>query len=125
MNELFAFKEEELASTRSTKAWMTDPRYFKDVHVSSAAAMKMLQHAVSGVEKGMKKDGIPVEVMGLVIGRPSLGTDANLDSIVITDAFPLPIEGAHTRVLADDAEVINYMIRLSDSLGKVSLGVTY
>ena len=31
---------------------------------------------------------------------------------------PLPIEGAETRVLADDQEVLNYMIQLSENLEK-------
>ena len=33
--------------------------------------------------------------------------------------FPLPIEGAETRVLADDTEVVNYMISLGESLEQV------
>lgn len=39
--------------------------------------------------------------------------------------FPLPVEGAETKVLADDQEVSNYMIDLGDLLetvrGKVLL----
>lgn len=34
--------------------------------------------------------------------------------------FPLPVEGAETKVLADDQEVANYMIGLADLLEKVS-----
>jgi hypothetical protein len=30
--------------------------------------------------------------------------------------FPLPVEGAETRVLTDDQEVLNYMIDLGESL---------
>ena len=33
--------------------------------------------------------------------------------------FPLPVEGAETRVLADDTEVQNYMIGLGESLEQV------
>ena len=33
--------------------------------------------------------------------------------------FPLPVEGAETKVLANDDEVINYMIKLSESLETV------
>jgi len=38
---------------------------------------------------------------------------------VVTDVFPLPVEGAETRVLADDTEVQNYMISLGESLEMV------
>ena len=34
----------------------------------------------------------------------------------MTDAFPLPIEGFETRVIADDDKVINYMINLGETL---------
>ena len=34
--------------------------------------------------------------------------------------FPLPVEGAETKVLADDQEVANYMIDLGDLLETVS-----
>lgn len=33
--------------------------------------------------------------------------------------FPLPVEGAETKVLADDQEVANYMIGLGDLLETV------
>ena len=64
-----------------------------------------------GVEKGMKSEnGMPVEVMGLLLGRPS--TDVNNPGyLVVTDAFPLPVEGVETRVEAGD-EAMNFMIEL-------------
>jgi len=40
----------------------------------------------------------------------------------VTDVFPLPVEGAETRVLADDTEVQNYMITLGESLEMVRTG---
>jgi COP9 signalosome complex subunit 5 len=93
---------------------MSDARYFKKVHISAAAAMKMMSHAVSGVDKGMASGGKPVEVMGLLLGRPGIGTDRT--SLIVTDSFALPIEGAETKVLADDTAVQNFMIELSDTL---------
>ena len=39
-----------------------------------------------------------------------------LRTLLVTDVFPLPVEGAETRVLADDQEVMNYMISLGESL---------
>lgn len=110
----YSFDPTELDQVRSSKAWMQDPKYFKRVHVSACAAMKMMQHAVSGVEKGLQSQGgKPVEVMGLLLGRPST-TDKT--SLIVTDAFALPIEGAETKVVADDQEVMNFMIELSSSL---------
>lgn len=40
--------------------------------------------------------------------------------ILIDQVFPLPVEGAETKVLADDQEVANYMINLGDLLETVS-----
>ena len=52
--------------------------------------------------------------MGMLIGRPS--TDPNdPHSIIVTDAFPLPVEGVETRVEAG-AEANIAMIELSESL---------
>lgn len=39
--------------------------------------------------------------------------------MVSTQVFPLPVEGAETKVLADDQEVANYMIGLGDLLETV------
>jgi COP9 signalosome complex subunit 5 len=75
--------------------------------------MKMMTHCHSGVEKGVKKGGNPIEVMGLLLGRPDPNTPKTL---VVTDVFPLPIEGFETRVIADDNDVINHMIALGESL---------
>lgn len=69
----------------------------------------------SGVEKGLKTGGNPIEVMGLLLGRPDPTTPRTL---IVTDVFPLPIEGFETRVIADDGDVINHMIELGESLEK-------
>ena len=67
------------------------------------AAMKMTMHSAAGVEKGLRSaNGMPVEVMGLLHGHPA--ADAP-DTLVVTDAFPLPIEGTETTVMADNPEV--------------------
>ena len=51
--------------------------------------------------------------MGLMLGRPDPHKPTNL---IVTDAFPLPIEGFETRVIADDQNVINHMISLGERL---------
>jgi len=72
-----------------------------------------MTHCHSGVEKGVKKGGNPIEVMGLLLGRPDPTTPHTL---IVTDVFPLPIEGFETRVIADDDDVVNHMIELGESL---------
>ena len=76
------------------------------------AINNQMTHCHSGVEKGIAKTGTPIEVMGLLLGRPCPQTP----SLIVTDVFPLPIEGFETRVIADDGDVINHMIALGESL---------
>uniref|UniRef100_A0A7S2WTE4 COP9 signalosome complex subunit 5 n=1 Tax=Rhizochromulina marina TaxID=1034831 RepID=A0A7S2WTE4_9STRA len=109
----YSVDEAKLASTRESKPWMGDAKYFKKVKVGPSAAMKMLMHTYSGVEKGIKESGKPVEVMGLLLGRPHT---EDLTTLVVTDAFPLPVEGFETRVIADDESVVNYMITLGETI---------
>lgn len=56
---------------------------------------------------------LSMQVMGLLLGRPDPVTPTTL---VVTDAFALPIEGFETRVIADDETVVNHMIALGESL---------
>lgn len=72
----------------------------------------MVSHGHSGVEKGIAAGGKPVEVMGLLLGRPDT---EDVHCLIVTDAQALPIEGFETKVVADDQNVINYMISLSDN----------
>lgn len=74
-----------------------------------------MMHCQSGVDKGIKKGGRPIEVMGLLLGRPDPVTPHTL---VITDVFPLSVEGFETSVVADDVEVANEMIRTSESIDR-------
>jgi len=112
MEANYSWNDDKINTVRSNKLWLTDPKYFKRVRMSPSATIKMMMHSQSGVEKGINQSGKPIEVMGLLLGRPD--TD-DLNCIVITDAQPLPIEGFETRVIADDENVINYMIQLGDS----------
>lgn len=109
----YAFDEAKLESVRLSKAWMQDPKYFQRVSVSPSAAMKMMLHGQSGVDKGTSTSGKPLEVMGLLLGRPDTEDER---CIIVTDAQPLPVEGFETKVIADDQNVINFMIDLSESL---------
>jgi COP9 signalosome complex subunit 5 len=112
-NARYTFDEQKLSDLRKSSPWKDDPKYFQSVAISPSAVMKMMTHCHSGVEKGVKKGGNPIEVMGLLLGRPDPNTPRTL---VVTDVFPLPIEGFETRVIADDGDVINHMIALGESL---------
>ena len=109
----YCFDAKKLQDLRSGAPWTKDPKYFKACSISPSAVMKMMMHCQSGVKKGIDKGGNPIEVMGLLMGRPDSDTPKTL---VITDAFPLPIEGFETRVIADDANVVNHMIALGECL---------
>lgn len=109
----YACNDEELNKLRKSAPWQNDAVWFKSVVISPTAIMKMMTHCNSGVEKGIKAGGRAIEVMGLCIGRPDPTTPTTL---VVTDVFPLPIEGFETRVIADDEDVVNYMIALGESL---------
>eukprot|EP00984_Skeletonema_dohrnii_P012665 scaffold5166_cov102-Skeletonema_dohrnii-CCMP3373.AAC.5 len=112
-NARYTFNDTALTALRKSSPWKDDPSYFQSTAISPSAVMKMMTHCHSGVEKGVKKGGNPIEVMGLLLGRPDPNTPKTL---VVTDVFPLPIEGFETRVIADDGDVINHMIALGESL---------
>jgi COP9 signalosome complex subunit 5 len=102
-----------LESLRLSSPWMQDPQYFTSAAIGPVAIMKMMTHCHSGVTKGIKSGGNPIEVMGLLLGRPD---PVSTRTLIVTDVFPLPIEGFETRVVADDNDVINHMIALGESL---------
>eukprot|EP01041_Mallomonas_annulata_P002117 gene2117-4137_t len=111
-DHLYTFDESRLEVLRRGCAWLNDPKYFKRVKISPSAVIKMMMHGQSGVEKGIKKSGKPIEVMGLLLGRPDIDDP---HSLIISDAQALPIEGFETKVIADDENVINYMIELGET----------
>ena len=138
----FHIDDEALEKLRTDAPWTKNPKYFQQVTLSPSAVIKIMMHCQSGVKKGIQKGGTygagreelarkgfsascmtvsyfsifagnPIEVMGLLMGRPDTQTP---NTLVITDAFPLPIEGFETRVIADDEHVVNHMISLGESL---------
>ena len=94
-NALYTLPEEKAYKTlvNDTKPWREDANYFKDVYISALALLKMTMHARSGGS---------IEIMGLMTGYVA-GT-----SIIITDAFRLPVEATETRVNAH-ADAYEYM----------------
>ena len=110
----YSLDETQLQAVQDAKPWMTNPKHLQRVAVSPSAVMKMMQHCQSGVTKGITQgNGNPIEVMGLLLGRVDYHDNT---SLIVTDAFPLPIEGFETRVIADDGAVINHMIALNECL---------
>ncbi|CAM6108541.1 unnamed protein product [Calypogeia fissa] len=81
------------------KPWTRDPHFFKNVKISALALLKMVVHARSGGT---------IEVMGLMQGK----TDG--DTIIIMDAFALPVEGTETRVNAQ-ADAYEYMVQYAQT----------
>lgn len=89
---LYSFDEESFHEMRTNKPWNTDPYFFNCVKITSMAALKMLQHSMSGGN---------IEVMGLLQGKILLDPP----TFLIMDAFSLPVEGTETRV---DAQAEGY-----------------
>lgn len=112
-DQRYFYDHEKLDKLKKDAPWMKNPKHFQKLAVAPSAVMKIMMHCQSGVEKGIAKGGNPIEVMGMLLGRPDPTTP---DTLVVCDAFPLPIEGFETRVVADDQEVLNHMISLGDTL---------
>jgi COP9 signalosome complex subunit 5 len=93
----YNFDPKQEAEVAKEKPWLSDPHHYKKVRVSAVALVKMTMHARSGGE---------LEIMGLMQGYTAG------DTIVITDAFRLPVEGTETRVNAqNDANeyIVSYL----------------
>ena len=84
---LYSYDEAEQKAIINDAPWKKDPNHFKNVRISAVALLKMVMHARSGGS---------IEVMGLMQGKLSG------DTIIVTDAFRLPVEGTETRVNASE-----------------------
>lgn len=112
MDTQFAYDAEYVDKVNKEKPWAqkNSEKYFSKCSISALAAMKMLKHSLAGVKKGREgESGQPVEVMGLLVGKP----DGN--TIVVVDAYALPVEGIEYKVEAAE-EAQGYMIQLAESL---------
>ncbi|KAI0476983.1 JAB1/Mov34/MPN/PAD-1 ubiquitin protease-domain-containing protein [Xylaria cf. heliscus] len=92
---LYNYSPKRQAEANDLRPWRSDPHHFKHVRISAVALIKMVMHARSGGS---------IEIMGLMQGY----TDG--DTIVVTDAFGLPVEGTETRVNAQD-DANEYMVQ--------------
>lgn len=100
----YFYDDEEQAALRGKKPWAKDPHWFKDVHISAVALIKMVMHARSGGS---------IEVMGSIQGK--IGDRA----FIVMDVFPLPVEGTETRVNAG-AEGNEFLVQYSMECPKVA-----
>ncbi|XP_010929274.1 COP9 signalosome complex subunit 5 [Elaeis guineensis] len=96
---IYYYDEAAQAKFQQEKPWAHDPNFFRRVKISALALLKMVVHARSGGT---------IEVMGLMQGK----TDG--DTIVVMDAFALPVEGTETRVNAQ-ADAYEYMVDYSQT----------
>lgn len=100
---IFRFDEAAQARIQQEKPWTKDPHFFKNVRISALALLKMVVHARSGGS---------IEVMGIMQGKTEGGT------IIVMDAFALPVEGTETRVNAQ-AEAYEYMVDFTQTTKRV------
>nr|SVE74218.1 EOG090X078Z [Daphnia barbata] len=83
VDEIYRYDRKQQQDMLAAKPWDKDPHFFKEIRISALALLKMVTHARSGGH---------LEVMGLLLGK----VDAN--TMVVMDAFALPVEGTETRV---------------------------
>jgi COP9 signalosome complex subunit 5 len=102
-DEIFRYDALQQQQIQSSRPWEKDPHYFKDVKISALALLKMVMHARSGGS---------LEIMGLMLGK----VDGN--SMIIMDAFALPVEGTETRVNAQ-SQAYEYMTQYIESAKEV------
>ncbi|KAI8929080.1 JAB1/Mov34/MPN/PAD-1 ubiquitin protease-domain-containing protein, partial [Entophlyctis helioformis] len=102
-DDIFHYNAEEQKEVQSARPWTKDPNFFKKVRISAVALVKMVTHARSGGN---------IEVMGVMQGKV-MG-----DTMVIMDAFALPVEGTETRVNAQ-AQGYEYMVEYMTKIKEV------
>ncbi|KAL8280701.1 hypothetical protein RQP46_007024 [Phenoliferia psychrophenolica] len=99
VDDIFRYDKAEQQAILNAAPWKADPHYFKKVRVSAVALVKMVMHARSGGN---------YEVMGLMQGK------LEGDTMVVMDAFALPVVGTETRVSAAN-EANEFMIQYIQS----------
>ncbi|UZJ53565.1 hypothetical protein CBS101457_002885 [Exobasidium rhododendri] len=104
-DSIFHYDDAQQAKIRDDAPWKKDPHFFQRVRISAIALIKMMIHTRAG--------GI-YEVMGTMTGK----VDVETRSIVIMDAFALPVQGTETRVNAGD-EAYEFMVQWQESSKKV------
>lgn len=99
VDDIYRYSRDEQQLILQRRPWTKDPHYFKNIKVSALALLKMVMHARSGGT---------LEVMGLMLGK------VEGDTMIVMDAFALPVEGTETRVNAQ-AAAYEYMTAYIES----------
>lgn len=68
-DSVYTYDDKKIAQLNKEAPWKNNPRYFKKCRINVLAATKMVKHAIQGVNQGRKKGGLPIEIMGLLVGR--------------------------------------------------------
>ncbi|KAF8951178.1 COP9 signalosome complex subunit 5 [Haplosporangium bisporale] len=103
LDQIYHFDAAVQKQILNESPWKKDPHYFTHVKISAVALIKMVMHARSGGN---------IEVMGMMQGKIAGNT------IIIMDAFALPVEGTETRVNAQ-IEGYEYMVQYMENIKKV------
>ncbi|KAF9317582.1 COP9 signalosome complex subunit 5 [Podila horticola] len=103
LDQIYHFDAAVQKQILNESPWKKDPHYFTSVKISAVALIKMVMHARSGGN---------IEVMGMMQGKIAGNT------IIIMDAFALPVEGTETRVNAQ-IEGYEYMVQYMENIKKV------
>src|SRR3989338_4300882 len=98
------------------------PMFLKKVCLSGSAVLKILGHAQQGILQGVKdaERGMPLEVMGMLSGHVGRGP-GQVDTLIITDAFPVPAKGG-AHAVAEDPRTAHYMIHLAEDIVRMQPG---
>jgi len=107
---IYHYDEEEQEQIFNKHPWKEDVHFFNLVQISAVALIKMVMHTRSS---GNGILGQMNEVMGLMLGKVT--PDGRF---IITDAFPLPVEGTETRVNAG-ASANEFMVTFTENCEKV------
>lgn len=99
LDDLYRYSDDQQKELLQAKPWEKDPSYFTHIKISALALLKMVMHARSGGN---------LEVMGIMLGK----VDGN--TMIVMDAFALPVEGTETRVNAQ-AQAYEYMTDYIDN----------
>ncbi|KAJ2960743.1 hypothetical protein NQZ79_g3988 [Umbelopsis isabellina] len=102
-DSLYFYDADQQRAIGSERPWKSDPHYYSKVRISAVALIKMVTHARSGGN---------IEVMGLMQGKV-VG-----DTMIVMDAFALPVEGTETRVSAQD-QAYEYMVAYMEKIKEV------
>ncbi|CDS11961.1 Putative COP9 signalosome complex subunit 5a [Lichtheimia ramosa] len=102
-DQIYYYDAQKNKEALEQRPWKTNPNHYKHVKISAIALIKMVMHARSGGN---------IEVMGLMQGK------VHGDTMIIMDAFGLPVEGTETRVNAQN-EAYEYMVSYMEQAKEV------